>query len=248
MGDNAKQIQPETILVNNRSSGGASSDIARLHRARFVTCAELNEGVRLNEGIIKQITGDDRITARFQFEREFEFKPNFKFWMGTNHKPIIRGTDTGIWRRIHLIPFHVTIPKEEVDKNLPYLLRRELPGILAWAVQGCLLWRKEGLEKPSAVEAATKEYRNEMDVLSAWLDDCCVLDNNARETPSDLYQCYAQWADDNNEYKMSSRKFAQEIAKRFKKSKSGSNHYYLGIKILDESRLYKKDLLIKVNG
>lgn len=239
MGDYAKQIQPETILVNNRSSGGASSDIARLHRARFVTCAEPNEGVRLNEGIVKQITGDDRITARFQFEREFEFKPNFKFWMGTNHKPIIRGTDTGIWRRIHLIPFQVTIPEEDVDKNLPYLLRRELPGILIWAIEGCLLWRKEGLEKPSAVEAAVKEYRNEMDVLSAWLDDCCVLDNNARETPSDLYQCYAQWADENNEYKMGNRKFILEIAKRFEKKPSHGKKYYIGIKILDEYRPYQ---------
>ena len=95
-------------------------------------------------GLLKQLTGGDRVTARKLYGNEFEFSPEFKLWMGTNHKPIIRGTDIGIWRRIMLIPFTATIPDETIDKNLKYKLRQELPAILNWAVEGCLMWYREG--------------------------------------------------------------------------------------------------------
>lgn len=242
MGDYAVNIQPETIMVKHTSGGGASSDIARLKGARFVTSVEPNEGMRLNEGLLKQLTGGDRVTARYQYGQEFEFKPEFKLWMGTNHKPIIRGTDTGIWRRIHLIPFQVQIPEEKVDKHLELHLRQELPGILHWAVEGCQLWQKEGLDKPPVMREALKEYRSEMDVVSAFLSACCTM-GEGREKPSDLYQAYNKWASENNEYIMSSRKFGQEIAKRFEGTKSGSTRYYIGVTIQ-----YGKQYQIKIGG
>ncbi|EDO0402209.1 DNA primase, partial [Listeria monocytogenes] len=96
-------------------SSNANSDIARLHGARFVTTTEPNEGVRLDEGLVKQLTGGDKVTARHLYKDEFEFTPEFKIWMATNHKPIIRGRDDGIWRRLHLVPFTVKIPDEKVD-------------------------------------------------------------------------------------------------------------------------------------
>ncbi|HZX21284.1 MAG TPA: phage/plasmid primase, P4 family, partial [Clostridia bacterium] len=173
MGDYAVNIQPETIMVQNRQ-GGASSDIARLKGARFVTTVEPNQGARLNEGLLKQLTGGDTVTARHLYGREFEFEAEFKLWMSTNHKPIIRGRDLGIWRRMHLIPFTVEIPDVQVDKNLKYKLKKELTGILNWAVDGCIRWQKEGLGMPEAVEDAVREYKSEMDVITAFLEDCTV--------------------------------------------------------------------------
>lgn len=111
-------------MVRTSSSSGASSDIARLQGARFVTSVEPSEGMRINEGLLKQLTGEDYVTARKLYGNEFEFKPEFKLWMATNHKPIIRGTDIGIWRRIHMIPFTVSIPTENIDKNLPNKLKK----------------------------------------------------------------------------------------------------------------------------
>lgn len=135
-------------MVRSNQSTAINSDIARLKGARLVTSVEPNEGVRINEGLLKQLTGDDTVTARKLYGDEFEFKPEFKLWMATNHKPVIRGTDTGIWRRIHMIPFTVQIPKEKIDRRLKYKLSAELTGIFRWAVEGCLLWQKEGLKCP----------------------------------------------------------------------------------------------------
>ena len=238
LGDYAVNIQPETIMIRHNAGNGANSDIARLKGARFVTSVEPNEGMKLNEGLVKQLTGGDKVTARYQYGSEFEFTPEFKLWMGTNHKPIIRGTDTGIWRRVHLIPFTVTIPEHKVDKHLGHHLRAELPGILRWAVEGCLMWQREGLKKPKTVEEAVKEYRGEMDVVAAFLDACCVV-GCGREKTTDLYQAYTQWADENNEYKMSSRKFGQELAKRFERTKSNSAYYYNGLVLTEIFQPYQ---------
>lgn len=231
MGDYATNIQPETIMVRP-SQGSANSDIARLKGARFVTSVEPNEGMRINEGLLKQLTGDDVVTARKLYGDEFEFKPEFKLWMATNHKPIIRGTDTGIWRRIHIIPFTVSIPIEKVDRRLKYKLREELPDILAWAVEGCRIWQSEGLRMPKAVLDAVQEYRHEMDVISAFTDACCVEGGEVKA--SQLYAVYSEWAGENNEYRMSSTKFGTEMAKRYDKAKKRDGRYYLGISLSPE--------------
>ncbi len=231
MGDYATNIQPETIMVRP-SQGSANSDIARLKGARFVTSVEPNEGMRINEGLLKQLTGDDVVTARKLYGDEFEFKPEFKLWMATNHKPIIRGTDTGIWRRIHIIPFTVSIPTEKVDRRLKYKLREELPDILAWAVEGCRIWQSEGLRMPKAVLDAVQEYRHEMDVISAFTDACCIVGGEVKS--SQLYAVYSEWAAENNEYRMSSTKFGVEVAKRFERVKKRDGLYYSGITLSPE--------------
>lgn len=231
MGDYATNIQPETIMVRP-SKGSANSDIARLKGARFVTSVEPNEGMRINEGLLKQLTGDDVVTARKLYGDEFEFKPEFKLWMATNHKPIIRGTDTGIWRRIHIIPFTVSIPVEKVDRRLKYKLREELPDILAWAVEGCRIWQSEGLRMPKAVLDAVQEYRHEMDVISAFTDACCIVGGEVKS--SQLYAVYSEWTAENNEYRMSSTKFGVEVAKRFERVKKRDGLYYSGITLSPE--------------
>lgn len=156
LGEYATNIQPESIMMKSANSS-ANTDIARLKGARLVTSVEPNEGMRLNEGLIKQLTGDDMVTARKLYGDEFEYRPEFKLWMATNHKPTIRGTDLGIWRRIHIIPFTVTILDDKVDKNLGEKLREELPDILAWMMEGYRLWKYEGLVKPAVVESAVRE-------------------------------------------------------------------------------------------
>lgn len=230
LGDYATNVQPETLMIKNSSSSAINSDIARLKGARLVTSVEPNEGVRINEGLLKQLTGDDPVTARKLYSEEFEFKPEFKLWMATNHKPIIRGTDTGIWRRIHMIPFTVQIPEEKVDKNLRHKLKGELTGIFKWCLDGCLLWQREGLKMPLAVLDSVREYRREMDVISAFIEDKCELSGAVQA--SVLYACYAQWAQDNNEYCMSATKFGIELAKRFEKIKTNKGQvFYNGISL-----------------
>ena len=206
------------------SNSNANSDIARLKGATV----EPNEGMRLNEGLLKQLTGDDVVTARKLYGDEFEYRPEFKLWMATNHKPTIRGTDIGIWRRIHIIPFTVTIPEDKVDKDLGDKLTEELPDILAWIMEGYRLWRFEGLNKPKVVMDAVREYRNEMDVLTAFLDSDCIREGG-QINASVLYAIYCKWADECNEYKMSSRKFGIEMGKRFDKRKSNGSVIYTGI-------------------
>lgn len=232
LGDYATNIQPQTIMVNPKSGNAPSSDIARLKGARLVTSVEPNEGMRLDEGLLKQLTGDDVVTARKMFSEEFEFKPEFKLWMATNHKPLIRGTDTGIWRRIHLIPFEVQIPLEKVDRHLKYKLVKEAEGILNWAVQGCIRWQNEGLSMPQKVLDAVREYQHEMDVISSFLDACCVTGEGETKA-SRLYAVYAKWADEHNEYKMSSTKFGTELTKRdgIGKKKTRDGWYYTGVSI-----------------
>ncbi len=228
-GDYAANIQPETLMVKSNPGSAINSDIARLKGARLVTSVEPNEGVRINEGLLKQLTGDDTVTARKLYSEEFEFKPEFKLWMATNHKPIIRGTDTGIWRRIHMIPFTVQIPEEKVDKNLKHKLKAEMTGIFKWCVDGCLLWQKEGLKMPRAVLDSVREYRREMDVISAFIEDRCQLSGSVQS--SVLYAAYSSWAEDNNEYRMSATKFSIELSKRFEKVKMPKGIHFNGISI-----------------
>jgi len=232
LGNYTTNIQPQTIMVKNISNN-ANSDIARLQGARLVTTTEPNDGMRFDEGLVKQITGGDRVTARFLYGDEFEYHPEFKLWMATNHKPIIRGTDDGIWRRMAIIPFTVQIPKERVDKHLKYKLRREMTAILNWAVQGYQEWQRIGLSEPQIIKSQRQEYRTEMDVVELFIEECCFRKNGEREKASDLYNVYSSWAKENHQYLMSSTKFGKEMSNKFQKIKSGVN-YYAGIKLKRE--------------
>ncbi len=214
LGDYASNAQPETIMMKRDGGSGINSDIARLKSARLVSTEEPTEGVRLNEGLVKQLTGGGKVTCRFLFGDEFEYSPEFKIWIATNHKPVIRGTDVGIWRRIRLIPFEVNI--EHPDKQLKYKMREEMPQIMKWAVEGCMMYQKEGLEPPERVKQSTEEYKSEMDLLETFMDACVVIDYTVKEAipANELYSVYQNWANQNNEYVMTSRKFFTEIAKK----------------------------------
>ena len=154
LGDYGQQAPAETFLERRDS---IPNDVARLRGARFVAATETGEGRRLNEALVKRLTGGDTIAARFMRSEWFEFRPRFKAWLATNHRPEVRGVDEAIWRRIRLVPFTVTIPEHERDPLLPAKLRTELPGILALAVNACLDWQKHGLPQAEAVTAATQD-------------------------------------------------------------------------------------------
>lgn len=232
-GNYAINIQPDSIMVK-QFSNGPSSDIARLNGARFVTTTEPNEGVRMNEGLVKQLTGGDKITARFMYENEIEFYPEFKLWMATNHKPIIRGTDIGIWRRLAVVPFINTVPIEEVDKRLGMKLRRELTAILNWAVEGYIQWKVMGLSEPQVIKDQRDEYRVEMDVCEAFVQECCDLGEGFRIKAKPLYQTYRDWARENGQYEMSNTKFGREMAKKFDKGKTNGSIHYFGLQLNEE--------------
>lgn len=239
MGGYACNTQPETIMMKRWGNEGANSDIARLKSARFVTSEEPTEGVRLNEGLLKQLTGGSKVTCRFLYGDEFEYMPEFKIWVATNHKPIVRGTDLGIWRRIKLIPFEVNIPKEKVDKLLKYRLRKEMPQIMHWAVQGCLRWQKEGMQEPRCVLEAVKEYKQEMDLLAGFLEQCVIIDYDCKEKipSSELFRVYNKWAKENNEYEMSSKKFFREIGKKLPdKGRDSRGVFYTSIRLTEYAK------------
>ena len=186
-------LQTTTQTLIRKGDRSATNDIARLCGARFVVATEVNEDGKLDEVMVKQMTGGDKISARLLYKEFFEFRPECKIFLITNYTPTIKGSDEGIWRRIILIPFEVMIPEEERDKRLPEKLRAELPGILTWAVEGCLAWQREGLNPPAKVRAATESYRAEMDWLSAFLADCCSLQDSAKTSAADLYAAFSLW-------------------------------------------------------
>jgi putative DNA primase/helicase len=232
LGDYGAKTPTETLLI--KRSAGISNDVARLRGARLVTAVEAEDGQRLAESLVKQLTGGDTITARFLYQEAFEFAPTFKLWLATNHKPTIRGTDYAIWRRIRLIPFAVTIPEKEQDRTLPDKLKAELPGILAWAVRGCLEWQREGLGLPEAVKAATAAYQVEQDTLAAWLDACCILSPTATARAGQLYKNYRAWAEENGERPMTGHKFGRTLTERgFDKYKDRAGWAYVGLGVAD---------------
>lgn len=232
LGNYTTNIQPQTLMVKPMS-GSANSDIARLQGARLVTTTEPNDGMRFDEGLVKQVTGGDKVTARFLYGDEFEYHPEFKLWMATNHKPIIRGTDDGIWRRMAIIPFTVQIPEHKVDKNLKYKLRREMKGILNWAVQGYQEWKRIGLNEPDIIKQQRGDYRKEMDPVEQFIEECCYRKDGEREKASDLYRVYRSWAQENQQYLMSNTKFGREMSNKFQKITSNGVHY-VGIQLKRE--------------
>lgn len=215
LGDYAMQSSVSAFM-QSKSGNGPSNDIARLRGARLVTAAELDEGCILAEGVIKQLTGQDTIACRFLYQEFFSYEPQFKIILATNHKPGINGDDYAIWRRIRLIPFSARIPPERQDKELAdKLITDELPGILNWALAGLREWQEIGLAPPSAVDAATQDYRNEMDIFGDWLNDCCITSPDLGHIPTaKLYESYKRFCADGDLRTISSRAFGRKLAER----------------------------------
>lgn len=230
LGDYALTTPAETLMVKRDSS--IPNDVARLRGARFVTAAESEEGRRLAESLVKRLTGGtDQVSARFLHAEFFDFKPVGKYWLSTNHKPSIRGTDDAIWSRIRLIPFDVTIPPAEQDKRLPAKLKDELPGVFAWMVAGCLAWLRDGLDAPAEVAAASAAYRAEQDVLAGWLAECCEQNADAWTSARAAFDSFKDYANDN---RITQTEFGKRLReKEFAPKRQNNVRGWAGFELLD---------------
>ncbi len=248
VGDNGKTTLLETIramlgeyaglaeidVFMHRSLDSAKERaVADLHGKRFVTASESEEGQRFNEALIKRLTGMGRLVGRRLYSNSFEFDPEFKLFLDANYKPTIRGTDNAIWNRIRLIPFTVSIPKPQQDRELGKKLREELPGILAWVVEGCLKWRQEGLGSPTAVEQAGEAYRGEMDLVQEFVDDCCEKDAEAKTPANNLYDAFSRWCKQRKEEPiMASNAFGSRLEEKgYKAGRSAVSRWREGLRL-----------------
>jgi putative DNA primase/helicase len=234
LGGYAKRTPVDTFL--KKREGTIPNDIARLRGARFVWASESDQGVRLAESLIKEMTGGDRMVARFLHGEFFEFMPAFKIWLATNHKPTIRG-DAALWQRLKLVPFEYTIPKDRQKKRheVMEMFRAELSGILNWAIEGCLEWQRDGLGVPEEVVTATREYEAEQDTFSAFLEETCVLAPNARVLSMPLYRKYKASAEEHGELPVTHKTFASLLSERgFTKTKTKHGALYAGIGLRPE--------------
>lgn len=235
LGDYAESTPTSTLMT--KRTDGIPNDVARLKGVRFVSAQEAEKGRHLAESLVKQITGDKRISARFMHANWFTFEPICKIWLSTNHKPLIRGTDDGIWRRVQLIPFNVQIPEEEADTDLPQKLQTELPGILNWALAGCLAWQEQGLNPPDEIKAANNEYRNEQDALCTFFEEHCIFRPDARVSVQDLFRVYTSWCEESGEKSseiMTKSQFGVFLKqqKDLTQGRTGQARYWIGIGLL----------------
>jgi putative DNA primase/helicase len=214
------------------------TDMAGLIAARLVTAVETEEGKTWAEAKLKAITGGDEMSARFMRQDFFTFTPQFKLMIAGNHKPRLRTVDEAIRRRFHLIPFNVTIPQAERDKKLPEKLKAEWPAILAWMMEGCLLWQEEGLNPPDAVIAATDDYLEDEDSIQSWISERCTTGTNLQDESSNLFNSWKNWAETSGEWVGSSKAFSEKLQGRgFKKITIGHDNKrgFRGLKVTTAS-------------
>lgn len=223
-GDYGHTIDPGVLML--RRDDRMATGLADCQGKRLLVCSETNDGRRLDEALVKQITGGEAITAERKYENPFTFVPQFQIWFSTNHSPDIRGTDHGIWRRVQLLPFDVRFWDAEkgeegpahlqANKGLAEVLLSELPGILQWALQGCLEWQVDGLTTPEEVRNATAQYREDQDIIGAFIKECCDTGEpkNIRDTAKNLYTKYVKYCEDASEPPKKQRSFGDALKER----------------------------------
>lgn len=223
-GDYGHRAAPSTFLAQHRE--GPRPDIADLKGCRFLSALETAEGDRLDEATVKALCGGDAIRARHLYARAFTFQPQFTPWLATNHRPIVRGQDYALWRRLKLVPFDVLFEGDRQDPTLKAQLRDELPGLLTWAIEGCQWWQSDGLGQPKEVTAATDAYKSEMDVTGDYLSECCELGLTFTEAAGDIYKSYVAWCEGNRYRPASQTAFGSALTERgYRRERAGSGRY-----------------------
>lgn len=216
-GDYGTSINSDLLVQNNSSSQSNEFSLSALLGARMISTSETAEGKRLDEVIIKKMLGGEKINAQFKYGQPFAFMPTFSPWMSTNNKPIIRATDFGTWRRIFFVPFLNTFTEQTKDVEMPKKLEKENAQILGWMIQGAVRLHNEfqdKLPKPKCLEEALSDYKKELDVIVAFLNDRCIALPDTRVDAALLYQEYKEWAKNNSEYLFSESRFKQEMPKK----------------------------------
>ncbi len=231
LGNYAMTAAPGLLLA--RHSEQHPTERADLWGKRFVSSVETGEGRRFNEELVKQLTGNDTIKARFMRQDFFEFSPTHKLFLATNHKPEVRGTDRAMWRRIQLWPFLVTIPDAEQDRELPEKLKAESPGILRWCVGGCIAWQRKGLAAPDSVLAAPRAYREESDMIGQFIQECCAVGESKEVRGGVLYWAYTAWCGDDGHKPLSNPNFSKRLLERdgITRLQGGAYRVYHGLQL-----------------
>lgn len=232
MGSYAKQVEVSTFMETNRNDG-LRNDLAALAGRRFVVSPEGKQGAALDETMVKAFTGGDAISVRFLHKEFFELQPVGKIVLATNHKPVVRGTDNGIWRRMRLVPFLASFDASKADKGLAEKLKAELPAILQWAVEGAQLWQRHGLGIPQAVRKATMEYRSASDTIQTFIDERCEVSDQASEGSQAMYNAYTDWcASVGIRFPHKQAAFNQQLEERgFVRKKTSSQNVWLGVRL-----------------
>lgn len=225
--DHAMKAASDFLMT--KRSDSHPTDKADLFSKRLVVASETEENRRLAESLVKELTGGEKVRARRMREDFWEFSPTHKLVLCTNHKPIIRGTDHAIWRRLRLVPFSVVIPDEQQDKTLPDKLRMEASGILNWCLSGCLEWQNGGERPPKAVSVATQGYRVSQDVLRAFIDECCVTSPTAKIKAGELYDAYKNWCERSGEHLENQRQFGEAMTEHHFERKVSNGTWYIGL-------------------
>jgi putative DNA primase/helicase len=229
----------ETFL-KRRGDAGIRNDVARLAGARLVISVEVDDGKALAEGLLKVLTGGDTVAARFLYRETFEFQPRFKLWLAANTRPRVSADDTAMWRRILQVPFVQVIPEAERDERIKIALRTDpdvQSAILAWGVQGCLEWQRDGLNVPQSVLDYTAEYRAENDPLRDWLTDCCELTDDKWTPTKDLRDSYETWCASAGDQPMHGKSFATQLkAKGLHEHRTKSSRGWLGITVTGDAQ------------
>ncbi|PSH02784.1 MAG: hypothetical protein CXZ00_15655 [Acidobacteria bacterium] len=249
MGGYAQAAEFSSFIAKQQDAG-IRNDLAALCGARMVTASEADQNKRMSEGVLKQLTGEDAIKCSFLYGELFEYFPTFKLFLATNHKPKVIGQDYGFWRRVRLIPFTVTIPKEQQNKGLNQELEEELPGILNWALEGLRQWRKQGLNDPQEVLAATQEYRDEEDALQLFIEEECEVSTRVATQASTLYRAYNRWVKEAGEYVMGTKEFSKRLQEKGfvkKKKPSGFSYQGIGLRFNEEMSDEAADELASIN-
>lgn len=227
LGEYFATISADTLLA--RTQGQHSNDLARFPGKRVAAAIELDEGARWNESLLKNITGGEPITVRMLYREYFEFVPVFKLWIAGNHKPRVRGQDLGIWRRLRVVPFRVTIAESDRDPALLDKLRDELPGILNWAIRGLRIFQAQGLVDPPAVRSATRDYQDDQDLVGEFIAERCSLDPDVRCRAGELYEAFAAWSNARGEEPMSQTAFGRRLDERGLRRQKVGVFSYIGV-------------------
>jgi len=235
MGDYARAIASETLSESKRNAGSASPDLADIVGARLVLCAETEDNAALAESLVKGLVSGDSMAARPLYCAPFQFTPVLKLIMAGNHRPIVRGNDHGIWRRVRLVPFNRTFTEDERDPKLLAKLKAESSHILAWILAGCLAWQRNGLaDTPAKVREATDAYQVDQDLTGAWLSECTARSTHGESTSRDLYDNYKAWSIDNGHRPVSNAVLGRRLSERgLHVRQSNGKRYWSGLSLTD---------------
>ena len=235
MGDYSRAIASETLAESKRGAGSATPDLAALLGARLVLSAETEDNTAMAESLVKSLVAGDTMSVRPLYGAPFEFQPNFKLVMAGNHRPVVRGNDHGLWRRVRLVPFNKTFSADERDPHLLDTLKGESDHILGWMLAGCLEWQRRGVsDTPRVISDATAAYQVDQDITGAWLGECTQVSRLDEIMAGVLYANYRQWSLDNGLKPASSNSLGRRMAERgYTNGKTGGKRVWFGVRLTD---------------